>query len=301
MRKFIRTFAPIFARTLAVFAWFALPALDVARADDASKQAAELELRGSEHFRAARFAESVADFDAEIKLEPRRSPWHWKRGISLYYLGRYADGAKQFEGYQTVDGNDVENAVWRFLCQARDPAVGFEKAQKQILPIRDDRRVPMMQVYGLYQGKLKPDDVLEAARGGDPSEETLYQRLFYAHLYLGLYHEVRGNLEAARRHIAEAERRKINHYMWDVAAVHARVLKEKSETNQSVAKKPDARQPEKKPPVKNPSDKKSPDKNTPVKNGPVKNAPDKKTSDKKPAEAAGPAAKSSETKPSGKK
>jgi len=82
---------------------------------DAAKEAAELELRGSEHFRAGRFAESVADFDAEIKLDPRRSPWHWKRGISLYYLGRYADGAKQFEGYQTVDGNDVENAVWRFL------------------------------------------------------------------------------------------------------------------------------------------------------------------------------------------
>src|SRR4029078_1701440 len=118
-------------------------------AEPANLTPAELEARGSEHFRAARFADSVAAFDAEIRAEPRRAPWHWKRGISLYYAGRYADGAKQFEGYQTVDGNDVENAVWRFLCQARDPAVGFEKAQKQILPIRDDPRVPMMQVYAL--------------------------------------------------------------------------------------------------------------------------------------------------------
>ena len=100
--------------------------------------------------------------DAEIVLDARRSPWHWKRGISLYYAGRYADGAKQFEGYQTVDGNDVENAVWRFLCQARDPQVGLDKARQGILPIKDDRRVPMMQVYGLFKGELKPNDVLQA-------------------------------------------------------------------------------------------------------------------------------------------
>jgi lipoprotein NlpI len=229
-------------------------------ADDAQKQAAELELRGSDHFRAARFAESVADFDAEIRLDPRRAPWHWKRGISLYYLGRYADGAKQFEGYQTVDGNDVENAVWRFLCQARDPAVGFEKAQQQILPIKDDRRVPMMQVYALYRGKLTPDDVLSTARAGDPSEDTLHQRLFYAHLYLGLYHEVRGDLAAAKKHIAEAEKRKIGHYMWDVAAVHARMLEKPAEKRPTEKKEPEKKEPEKKSPDKKPAEKKPADK-----------------------------------------
>jgi len=255
-----------FACIGACFASMALGATASSQADDAAKQAAELEVRGSDHFRAGRFAESVADFDAEIRLEPRSAPWHWKRGISLYYLGRYADGAKQFEGYQTVANNDVENAVWRFLCQARDPAVGFEKAQKQILPIRDDRRVPMMQVYGLYQGKLAPDDVLAAARAGDPSEDTLHQRLFYAHLYLGLYFEVRGDLPAAKMHVAEAEKRKIGHYMWDVAAVHARLLDKplaekkpatkKSETTKPEAKKTDKDQPETKQPAKKPTDKK---------------------------------------------
>ena len=231
--------------------WFM--SLASTRADDAEKQAAELELRGSDHFRAGRFAESVADFDAEIKLDARRAPWHWKRGISLYYVGRYADGAKQFEGYQTVDGNDVENAVWRFLCQARDPAVGFEKAQQQILPIRDDRRVPMMQVYALYQGKLSPDDVMAATRAGDPSEASLHQRLFYAHLYLGLYHEVRGDLAAAKKHIAEAERRKVDHYMWDVAAVHARVLEKPAEKKPAEKKTQEKKSPEKKPAEKKPA------------------------------------------------
>lgn len=197
---------------------------DTASADAKELQADDLERRGSDHFRASRFAESVADFDREIALEARRGPWHWKRGISLYYAGKFADGAKQFEGYQTVDGNDVENAVWRFLCQVRDPAVGLEKARSGMLVIKDDRRIPMSQIYALYHGDLKPADVLAAAKAGNPSEPVLNQRLFYAHLYLGLYFEVMGDLPAAKRHMDEAVRLKIDHYMGDVAVVHAKLL-----------------------------------------------------------------------------
>jgi lipoprotein NlpI len=193
----------------------------------AASTAEELERRGSDEFRAARFTESVATFDEEIKLDPRRAPWHWKRGISLYYAGRFADGAKQFEGYQTVDGNDVENAVWRFLCQARDPNVGVDKARREILAIKDDRRVPMMQIYSLFKGDLKRDDVLAAVRADDPPQLILDHRLFYAHLYLGLYDEALGNADGARKHLDEAVRRKVDHYMWDVAKVHDDLLRER--------------------------------------------------------------------------
>lgn len=179
---------------------------------------------GSRHFRAGRFAESVAAFDEEIRLDPRRAPWHWKRGISLYYAGRYADGAKQFEGYQTVDDNDVENAVWRFLCQVRDPAVGPVRARRQILPIKNDGRVPMMQIYALYRGDAKPDDVVAACTADQPSDTVRDGRLFYARLYLGLYYEALGKTDDARRELLEAKRLRIAHYMGDVAVVHADLL-----------------------------------------------------------------------------
>jgi lipoprotein NlpI len=195
------------------------------KADEPPLTAEQLEVRGSEHFRAGRFAESVADFDAEIRLDPRRGPWHWKRGISLYYAGRYADGAKQFEGYQTVDGNDVENAVWRFLCMAKDPAVGPERARREILQIKDDRRVPMRQIQSLFAGTLKPDDVMTAVRADEPSEKVLNDRLFYAHLYLGLYFDATGAADRAKMHLTEAVRHKIGHYMWDVAKVHADIVR----------------------------------------------------------------------------
>ncbi len=181
-------------------------------------------LRGREHFRAGKIAESVADFDKFIELEPRAANQQWERGISLYYAREYDKGAKQFEDYQKFHDQDVENSVWRYLCVAR--ASGLEKARSTLLPINNDPRVPMMEIYKLYQGKLKPDDVLAAATSGLSSSdaaqrELLNQRLFYAHLYIGLWHEAAGEAENARQHILEAEKHKIGHYMWDVAHVHA--------------------------------------------------------------------------------
>lgn len=175
--------------------------------------------RGSERLALGEIEEAIDDFDRAIALDPRREPGHWKRGIAYYYAGRYDDGRRQFEGYQTVDGNDVENAVWRFLCMARRD--GVEKARRELLKIKHDRRVPMMEVYALFAGKATPEDVMAAARAGEPEEGELQHRLFYAELYLALYAEALDDKAAARRHLRAAVGHKINHYMWDVARMHA--------------------------------------------------------------------------------
>jgi len=180
-------------------------------------------LRGREHFRAGKIAESVADFDKYVQLEPQAENKQWERGISYYYAGDFAKGAKQFEDYQKFHDQDVENSVWRYLCIARSS--GVEKARATLLPITSDPRVPMMQIYGLYQGKLKPDEVLAAANASPPNRELHNQRVFYAHLYIGLWHEAAGQADEAKKHILEAEKHKIAHYMWDVARVHAERLR----------------------------------------------------------------------------
>ena len=192
----------------------------------ALRAAAAFDRRGGDHFVAGRVKESVADFDLAVKPAPNREPWHWRRGISYYYVGEFEKGRKQFEGYQTVDSSDVENATWRYLCMAR--LSGVAAASKAILKIDDDRRVPMRQIYDLYAGKLKPEDVLKAARAGKPSPQALNRRLFYAHLYLGLYYEVAGKTELARKHLYKAaDDHRIGHYMWDVAHIHANILRAK--------------------------------------------------------------------------
>src|SRR6185503_1329819 len=117
-----------------------------------------LNRRGAEHFKLAHIKESLADLDRAVELNPAQAPYNWQRGIALYYAGRYEDGRKQFESHQTVNGNDVENAAWRYLCMARAGSV--ESARASILPIEHDGRVPMMQIYALYKGKTGVDDVL---------------------------------------------------------------------------------------------------------------------------------------------
>lgn len=181
--------------------------------------------RGAAQFKLGRIDESIADFDKFIELVPQAEPSHWMRGISYYYSGQYDEGREQFEGYQTFDSNDVENAVWRYLCMARD--VGVEKAQADILKIGDDRRVPMRQVYELFAGRATAEDVLAAVESGNPSATEKNNRLFYAHLYLGLHAEAAGEGETAIEHLRTAIKHRIGHYMWDVARVHVGLLDKK--------------------------------------------------------------------------
>lgn len=176
-------------------------------------------LRGTAHFKLGHIAESIADFDRYLAAVPEAEPRHWQRGISYYYAKRFDEGRKQFEGYQTVDDNDVENVVWRYLCMAQD--VGAEKAREAMLPVGHDRRVPMMVIYDLYRDKASVDDVLAAARAGEPGNEELHHRLFYAHLYVGLWHESMGQAEQSIEHMRTAvEKYPVKHYMGDAARVH---------------------------------------------------------------------------------
>src|SRR5207237_4347587 len=132
----------------------------------------------SEHLKLGHFDQAIKDFDKFLELKPAEEPGHWRRGIAYYYAGKFEEGRRQFEGYEKVDDNDVENAVWRYLCMARGE--GVEKARAALLKIGNDRRVPMMQVYALFSGKAEPADLLAAARAGEPPAAELNQRLFYA-------------------------------------------------------------------------------------------------------------------------
>jgi lipoprotein NlpI len=174
--------------------------------------------RGRVYFCLAKAKEAVADFDRFVKLDARAESRQWERGIALYYAGEFERGAKQFELYQTYHDNDVENSVWRYLCVARHKSVA--EAEKTMLPIKDDRRVPMMQIYDLYRGKLKPDDVLAAVDKNAKTDAEKNAALFYAHLYLGLWYEAAGKADLASKHVRQSEQHKIGHYMWDVARVH---------------------------------------------------------------------------------
>jgi lipoprotein NlpI len=187
------------------------------------KCAAAYDHRGSEQFILGHIQQSLDDFDKFLALQPAAAPGHWKRGISLYYARRYEDGRKQFKDGDKIFADDVENAVWHFLCNAK--LQGIDKARAEMLRIGKDKRVPLMDIYDLFMGKCKPADVLAAAQAGDVPAELRKQQLFYAHLYLGLYYDALGDKHKALEHMELAAGKYRLGYMGDVAHVHAELLR----------------------------------------------------------------------------
>lgn len=179
--------------------------------------------RGDANLRLAKFKESAADFDKVVELDPKILPDHWRRGIALYYAGRFKDGVKQFETHKTVNPQDVENAVWHYLCNVR--VAGKETARKELIAVTRDARVPMAEVQSLFAGKLTPADVFAAADKIDAKTDAGTEARFYANLYVALHFEAEGDAAKVREHLTTAvEKYKIGHYMWDVAAAHLKSL-----------------------------------------------------------------------------
>ena len=167
-------------------------------------------------FRAGRIERSLAGFDRVAAMSPADAPYLWQRGIAQYYAGRFKECRDMFISHRTVNPDDVENAAWHFLCVAR--AESPEAARKQILPVGPDARLPMREVYQMFQGKMTQAQVMKAA-GNDPSAQ------FFARLYVGLYLEATGNRDAGRAQIeiaAEDRYARVGGYMHDVARVHVK-------------------------------------------------------------------------------
>jgi lipoprotein NlpI len=183
-------------------------------AAEAQESARALLDRAMADFQGGRIAVSIQGFDSVAALQPDAAPHLWQRGIALYYAGRFQDCRAQFESHRTVNPNDVENATWHFLCVAR--AESPQAAVQKMLPVGPDQRVPMREIYQMYLGTMSEAQVLSAA--GRSLEAQ-----FYAHLYIGLYREARGDRAGARKAIeaaADPRYADAGGYMHDVARVH---------------------------------------------------------------------------------
>ena len=174
----------------------------------------EVMARAVDDFRAGRVEQSAAGFDRLAALVPDQAPELWQRGIAQYYAGRFRDCRDMFISHRTVNPADVENAAWHFLCVAR--AESPAAARQQILPVGPDARVPMREVYQMFQGRMTAAQVLAAA-GSDLSAQ------FFGRLYVGLYLEATGDATRGREHLAIAAQDRfagVGGYMHDVARVH---------------------------------------------------------------------------------
>ena len=169
--------------------------------------------RGMTRFKLGLIADSIADFDQAELLNPSLTPYLWQRGLAYYYAERFEEGARQFEIDLTVNGQDVEETVWRYLCQAQID--GAQAAREALLPVRNDPRPVMARVYQLFAGECNVDAVLAP----NPADNRHSQ--FYSYLYVGLYAEAEPDSQSARQYITQAaEMQRVDDYMGWLAIVH---------------------------------------------------------------------------------
>ncbi|XLT28834.1 hypothetical protein HN873_060126, partial [Arachis hypogaea] len=76
---------------------------------------------------------SLVEFDRAIELDPRQKAYLWQRGLSLYYLDRFEEGAEQFRLDVAQNSNDTEESICCFLCEAQ--LYGVDEARKRYLKV----------------------------------------------------------------------------------------------------------------------------------------------------------------------
>ena len=170
------------------------------------------------------FCSSAWALDCALYLAPHTGPTLWQRGLACFYSGQFEDGAHQFESDMTENGSDVEEVIWHFLCCCK--LHGFQKAQKNgFLPlsVADLCVPPMLEVLNLFQGKGSVEDVFMAAQNPDGSPVQSYNNtngLAYAHFYVGLYHEVCGDMTEAKKHLKAAAEMQNPDYVGRLMGMH---------------------------------------------------------------------------------
>ncbi|KAJ8772010.1 hypothetical protein K2173_027187 [Erythroxylum novogranatense] len=172
--------------------------------------------RGMLLFRQGDVLGSLAEFDKAIELDPRQRAYLWQRGLSLYYLDRFEEGAEQFRVDVAENPNDTEESIWCFLCEAQ--LCGPDEARKHFLQVGRDPRPVMREAYTMFKNGGDPEKLVTAFSNGQGSD------YFYASLYAGLYHESQNEADAAKFRIIAAScspyGQRSDDYMASLAKVH---------------------------------------------------------------------------------
>jgi tetratricopeptide (TPR) repeat protein len=179
--------------------------------------------RGDLHFFLADFDKAVADYHKMIELDPKQEENHWRLGLAYYLAGDFAKAAAQFEKDFKYDDVDRENGLWHFLARAGIDGIG--SAQLQMLRYsKPDPREPMNALYDLYSGVIKTEEFFRGIQ--QRGLMTNQQVLFYARLYAGIFEDLNGNREQAKKFLGMAANsewgRKTSggsSFMWQIARI----------------------------------------------------------------------------------
>jgi len=158
---------------------------------------------GEAWFALAEMEKSVEAYDEVLKRRPTIKPHLWQRGLALYYNNEFERGVDQFNSHQTLGTSDIENSVWHLMCNAKLKPLA--EARKELIPNPGETRRMMHSVYDLFAGTGSTESVLEAS-GYSEGVERIDSRVYHGLLYVGLYHEMKGDKKASVAAMKKAQR-----------------------------------------------------------------------------------------------
>ena len=184
--------------------------------------------RGMLHFKLGRLTDSLKDFNKAEELNPQLTPYLWQRGLTYYYLGKYAKAARQFELHLSIQSQDIHNTLWFFLAMAQLEDIYM--ARDCLLPVGDNIDSYMQNIYLAFAGRYNLNNLIHLNDDFDriknmPMGDRYH--LFYTNFYAGLYCDVIGDKNKSAFLIDKAINYPIEDYMWYVACTHQSLNKGK--------------------------------------------------------------------------
>jgi lipoprotein NlpI len=136
---------------------------------------------------------AIADYGATLKLKPDFAFAYTNLGKVYFYQGNFSEAAASFENRLKIKPLHVYPMLWLYLARARmgqDPKM---ELSDYMANVRKGHWI--YQAALLYLGKATPEQVLDAARKGNPHKRR--EREAEAYFYIGEYYLVNGDEKAA--------------------------------------------------------------------------------------------------------
>ena len=161
--------------------------------------------------------------DSLVFLYPESASTLWQRGLACFYAGRYEEGALQFSRDLQENGRDVEEVLWNFSCRCKLRSFDASLREGFLELSGPPSAPPMAEVLDFFKGRVGIEEVLAAATGPNGAIVKSYNdtnALAYAHFYVGLYYQLKGDANAALLHLQRASDMKNEDYMGQLMMLH---------------------------------------------------------------------------------
>ena len=137
---------------------------------------------------------AIADYGATLELKPDFAFAYTNLGRAYFYQGNFSKAAASFEDRLKIKPRHVYPMLWLYMARAR---MGGQDPKTELAGYMANAKKGhwIYQAAMLYLGQATPEQVLDAARKGNPHKRL--EREAEAYFYVGQYFLVNGDEKAA--------------------------------------------------------------------------------------------------------